>query len=112
MGYLNELLSRNPLVIDGDTIRPQHKYTDDLYTGGIKMAMDKNIKLTINGNSAPKQTNYDRIKSMSVEEMAEFLFEYVDCDFCPVSELCKTKNYENCKKSLKKWLLQEVREDE
>ena len=35
MGYLNELLSRNPLVIDGDTIRPHHNYTDDLYTGGI-----------------------------------------------------------------------------
>lgn len=36
MGYLNELLSRNPLVIDGDTIRPHHNYTDDLYTGGKK----------------------------------------------------------------------------
>jgi hypothetical protein len=58
MGYLNDLLSRNPLVIDGDTIRPHHKYTDDLYTGG-KIIM----------------TNYDRIKSMSVEEMAEMLIE-------------------------------------
>lgn len=56
MGYLNELLSRNPLVIDDDTIRPHHKYTDDLYTGG---------KITM--------TNYDRIKSMSVEEMAAFI---------------------------------------
>ena len=78
MGYLNDLLSRNPLVIDGDTIRPHHKYTDDLYTGGIKMAMDKNIKLTINGKSKPTQTNYDRIKSMSVEEMAEMLIEVTE----------------------------------
>jgi hypothetical protein len=37
------------------------------------MAMDKNIEFTINGNSTPKQTNYDRIKSMSVEEMAQEL---------------------------------------
>lgn len=51
MGYLNELLSRNPLVIDGDTIRPHHKYTDDLYTGGVKISMNENIK----------QTNYDCI---------------------------------------------------
>ena len=36
MGYLNELLSRNPLVIDGDTIRLHHKYTDDLYMGSKK----------------------------------------------------------------------------
>ena len=54
MGYLNELLSRNPLVIDGGTIRPHHNYTDDLYTGG-------NHKIT----------NYDRIKSMSVEGQAK-----------------------------------------
>ena len=33
MGYLNELLSKNPLIIDGDKIRPHHKYTDDLYIG-------------------------------------------------------------------------------
>ena len=39
MGYLDELLSRNPLVIDGDTIRPHHKYTDDLYTG-VKKQMN------------------------------------------------------------------------
>lgn len=63
MGYLDELLSRNPLVIDGDTIRPHHKYTDDLYTRGVKISMNKNIK----------QTNYDRIQSMSVEEMAQEL---------------------------------------
>lgn len=31
MTYIQELWARNPLVIDGDTIRPHHKYTDDLY---------------------------------------------------------------------------------
>lgn len=36
MAYLDELLARNPLVIDGDTIRPHHKYTDDLYMGSEK----------------------------------------------------------------------------
>lgn len=27
-------------------------------------------------------TNYERIKQMSVEEMAEFLDEYLSCSFC------------------------------
>lgn len=57
-------------------------------------------------------TNYDRIKSMNVEEMAEFLFEYFDCDFCPMSAKCKTQNYENCKKNIKRWLLQEVSDND
>ena len=33
---MNELLSRNPLVIDVGTIRPHHNYTDDLYMGSEK----------------------------------------------------------------------------
>ena len=61
MGYLNELLSRNPLVIDGDTIRPHHKYTDDLYTGGIKMENIKDVMKKIN-------QKYD-----NVEELAKIL---------------------------------------
>lgn len=95
MGYLNELLSRNPLVIDGDTIRPHHNYTDDLYTGG-------NHKIT----------NYDRIKSMSVEEMAVNLAK-IQCDAIEqtipikVTEEAKKEQYELCKQ----WLLQEVSED-
>lgn len=97
MGYLNELLSRNPLVIDGDTIRPHHNYTDDLYTGG-------NHKIT----------NYDRIKSMSVEEMAEFverITEYLEvCTGCPAYKTCDT--HIKCGENIKQWLLQEVSEDE
>ena len=129
MGYLNELLSKNPLVIDGDTIRPHHKYTDDLYTGGIKMgkcekclyhksktkcgecgrlsnAMDNNPMFTPN-------TNYDRIKSMSVEEMAVNLAK-IQCDAIEqtvpikVTEEARKEQYELCKQ----WLLQEVSEDE
>lgn len=87
MGYLNELLSRNPLVIDGDTIRPHHKYTDDLYTGGNH-----------------KMTNYDHIKSMSVEEMAQEL-----TDVEAVGYACMIPNgYDGWKE----YLLQEASEDE
>jgi hypothetical protein len=107
MGYLNELLSRNPLVIDGDTIRLHHKYTDDLYTGGIKMAMDKNIKLTINGNSAPKQTNYDRIKSMSVEDLTKFISNITKVVAVKLGE----DYVVNGKQFIQQWLLQEVSDE-
>lgn len=91
MGYLNELLSRNPLVIDGDTIRPHHNYTDDLYTGGNH-----------------KMTNYDRIKSMSVENLTEFINNIS-------TSLAVKMNGEYIvreKDSIQQWLLQEVRDDE
>lgn len=110
MGYLNELLSKNPLVIDGDTIRPHHKYTDDLYTGG-------NHKIT----------NYDRIKSMSVEEMARWIvglklvFECHALGGDAHEVLPKLNNsekqeldewLEEGKATYKQWLLQEVSENE
>lgn len=63
MGYLNDLLSRNPLVFDGDTIRPHHNYTDDLYTGGIKM---ENI------NDVIKKLNQ---KYDNIEELTKILME-------------------------------------
>ena len=98
MGYLDELLLRNPLVIDGDKIRPHHNYTDDLYTGG---------KITM--------TNYDRIKSMSVEKMAKLL--YKTYKKAVVNCLDIDENIKNSDKFLEivmvkedflQWLLQEV----
>lgn len=59
-----------------------------------------------------KMTNYDRIKSMSVEEMADMFFYSWSCEFCVVHDKCKENNYENCIKNVKQWLLQEVSENE
>ena len=105
MGYLNELLSKNPLVIDGYILRPHHKYTDDLYTGG---------KITM--------TNYDRIKSMSVEEMAEILIEKTEAPLSgepflrtPDGELFSEYEEQAKNKAILhtiQWLLQEVSENE
>ena len=58
-------------------------------------------------------TNYDRIKSMSVEEMAVNLAK-IQCDAIEqtvpikVTEEAKKEQYELCKQ----WLLQEVSENE
>jgi hypothetical protein len=57
--------------------------------------------------------NYDRIKSMSVEEMAKLAQK-----ICKNMESCYTCPFENhCAESediedIKQWLLQEVRDDE
>ena len=63
-------------------------------------------------------TNYDRIKSMSVEEMARAIDEKDDCYYCPINTLhCEIANderadYSECFLKIKQWLLKEVREDE
>ena len=54
-------------------------------------------------------TNYERIKNMTVEEMADFLRKYSNCSFCNhffgsvVCSNCK-QNYE---RPYKKWLQSE-----
>ena len=58
-------------------------------------------------------TNYDRIKAMSVEEMADALFAFKECDRknCPMA-----KNHNRCymiceeASVIKKWLEQKVEE--
>ena len=59
-------------------------------------------------------TNFEKIKQMSVEEMATFLYCYKECSYkCLVSKGCK-----DCRKrceteiSIKEWLESEVQEDE
>lgn len=52
--------------------------------------------------------NYDKIKQMSVDEMAEVLS--TDCSFrCPMYEKHK-KCYGNCQENIKQWLLLESEE--
>ena len=57
-------------------------------------------------------TNYDRIKSMSVEEMANALFAFKECNKdCPI-----VKHRKHCymlcdsESAIKKWLEQEISE--
>lgn len=60
-----------------------------------------------------KMTNYERIKSMSVEELADFL-EYIsrtaDCSCCPAYNFCELNI--DCDELIKQWLLQEVTDND
>ena len=57
-------------------------------------------------------TNFERIKAMSVEEMASFLTEPTVCHFCARKEQCAKLPYFYCKNCLTKWLESEVEENE
>lgn len=59
--------------------------------------------------TSPIRTNYDRIKSMSVEEMAEYLSDHWSCVDCAFEKDCDD-NYISCHKNIKQWLEQEVEE--
>ena len=59
-------------------------------------------------------TNYERIKAMSVDEMAKFLSNKMDCFVCPAyeSHSCKgviNNTQVNCIVHLKQWLKSEVK---
>lgn len=51
-------------------------------------------------------TNYERIKNMTVEEMAEFFSKFSICDHCPVCPLCDEKMVtgDECHKMFEQWL--------
>ena len=54
-------------------------------------------------------TNHERIKQMTVEELAEFIDDRVsDCDGCPARVECKLA--ERCDKVMEIWLNSEVTE--
>ena len=55
-------------------------------------------------------TNFERIKSKDLEQMASFMDEMLDgdCDICPMYDACHTEySGERCEKLLYRWLEQE-----
>ena len=59
-------------------------------------------------NGGFEMTNYERIKSMSIDEMADYFNEIFDCCNCPNDMfLCEGNGYV-CTKYIKQWLESEV----
>lgn len=57
-------------------------------------------------------TNYERIKNMTVEEMAELIEIVISCGVCPVSEKClndytECMSKDECINNIKQWLQSE-----
>ena len=58
-------------------------------------------------------TNYEKIKAMSVEEMANYISDSVSvCEDCPAyrAETCDGLISRSCEEELAKWILQEAKE--
>ena len=55
-------------------------------------------------------TNYDKIKAMNIDGLADYLNGIFDCSNCPIDMfLCESKG-SVCTKYIKQWLEQEVSE--
>lgn len=55
--------------------------------------------------------NFEKIKAMSIDEMARWMFVlHSACGFCPVNK-AKTCEAGNCQYSWKQWLEQESEEE-
>lgn len=58
-------------------------------------------------------TNYEKIKAMSVEEMAKWFADMAEgeCVFCPALSSCKFDENEECEGCMKKYLESEAEEN-
>ena len=57
-------------------------------------------------------TNGERIRSMTDEELAEFLDKILsDCDYCPMWAICHETAFSNCRKICAQWLKSEAKND-
>ena len=54
-----------------------------------------------------KNTRYDQIKTLSVEDMAAFLSWYFDCDRCPARKDNCAEDCSFCIDALTQWLKKE-----
>ena len=54
-------------------------------------------------------TNADTIRTMTDEELAEWLGDR-GCDYCPARKLCIEQLPIDCKRSIMVWMKQEVQE--
>lgn len=52
-------------------------------------------------------TNFEKIKSMTIDEMATFLSRFDCLELCKYEGACKT--FDNCETGLKKYLEMEVK---
>lgn len=71
---------------------------------------DANYMIFHPADNVSKVTEFDRIKNMSVEEMAVFLCDNFECDICPAFDgnYCPNSNLKICSKAMKKHLESEA----
>lgn len=53
--------------------------------------------------------NYEKIKTMTLDEMVRWLWEITDCEECEASKKHCCFGVGKCEKTLKQWLQQETK---
>lgn len=56
--------------------------------------------------------NFNKIKAMNIDEIAEFIMCQNMCFKCVNKELPICKEKQNCKSGIKQWLEQEIEEEQ
>lgn len=72
----------------------------------LKLAILRKYKVDF--DEQPKITNYEKIKNMTVDEMAEWLPNRAGCCFCIYEFEQDCNQAIGCKGGIKQWLLSEV----
>lgn len=82
----------------------------NLYNEQMGNYLAKLAKMQTNIRTAmEKQTNADRIRSMTDEELAKFIYEQADC-FCAARYGVCIKDEDTCRAAWLKWLKEEVKD--
>lgn len=108
-GYMIVATSKNPYEVlraqkDGDTVIVYQKKDAKEHLS----TMDKDYHLVREFiKNQRKQSNADRIRNMDDEELAEFLIDFNECNYCSAEGEC---TFETCEKIGRKcvleWLVQ------
>ena len=112
---------KKPVVVDA--YKTNKEVVIHTLEGDMKASIGDYIITGVNGEQYPckpdifektyesvTNTNYDRIKAMSMEEMAEYFNGIFDCSNCPNDMfLCESEG-SVCTKYIKQWLESEVSE--
>ena len=80
----------------------------------VTVEQRKGICRTCNGSGAKQQTNADRIRAMSDEELAkDWMRDLCVCNRCAYTNECECDDYvtaEKCKEGILEWLKQPAEE--
>ena len=111
-GYMIVATSKNPYEVlraqkDGDTVIVYQKKDAKEHLS----TMDKDYRLVREFiKSQRKQSNADRIRGMTDEELAKFLSECADCATCQLVNPKNCRTEETCTKTFVEWLKHPVEE--
>ena len=90
-GNVMTVIQEYGITADKDELIRALQYDRGQYDKGYEDGYDEGYYAGIAGisNAAPKMTNFDHIKRMTIEELAEFMCRHGDCGRCVGERFCR-----------------------